>query len=163
MKNKRIAVTILLLFCILSVVCMIIALRHTGKQSVAFTPPPFDAAAQTGMPQVPDELGWSEVEAPDVFSAHICGNVTVTGQSADIYFTNSADNHVWLKLRVLDSEGNILGETGLLKPGQYVQKISFSLLPQTDTEITMKIMAYEPETYYSAGAVSLITRIEVIE
>ena len=43
--------------------------------------------------------------------------------SATVYFTNAQENHVYLKLRVLDENDRILGETGLLKPGEYVKDV----------------------------------------
>ena len=60
-------------------------------------------------------------------------------------------------LSIMDEEGNILAETGLLKPGQYVKTVQFTTLPTTGQKLTMKIMGYEPETYHSVGAVVLNT------
>ena len=60
----------------------------------------------------------------------------------------------------LIKKGNILGETGLIRPGEYVKTITFDKkVPKVGDEITMKIMGYQPETYYSAGAVNLGTTI----
>ena len=60
---------------------------------------------------------------------------------------------------MLDENGNTLGETGLIKPGEYVQSVELDRVPKVGTPIVLKIMAYQPDTYYSEGAVSLNTTI----
>ncbi len=49
----------------------------------------------------------------------------------------------------------MIAETGLIKPGEYLQTIEFSRAVADDEPLTFKVMGYEPETYLSAGAVSL--------
>ena len=68
---------------------------------------------------------------------------------------------MWLKVRILDVGGNILGETGLVRPGEYVQTVALTTIPKPGTPITLKIMAYEPDTYYSMGAGTLNTTVSV--
>ena len=60
---------------------------------------------------------------------------------------------------MLDSKGNILGQTGLISPGQYVKSVKFDVLPKDGDEITLKLMGYEPETYYSTGEAPLGTTV----
>lgn len=145
--------------CVLSLTVMILALTFGGKQeAIPFTPPPFDEAAQTGTPEVPDALGWSELDAK-AFKVSVCGIFAPEDGKADVYLTNPETNTVWLKLRVLDDKGNTLGETGLVKPGEYVQAITLTATPKPGTTITLKLMTYEPETYHSAGAVTLNTTV----
>lgn len=123
-----------------------------------FTPPPFESSAVVGSPTVPDNLGWQELDAK-VYQVGICGRFLPKGTTADIWLTNPESNTVWLKVRVLDEKGNTLGETGLLRPGEYVQSVELDTIPKTGTPIVLKIMAYQPDTYYSEGAVSLNTTI----
>lgn len=146
--------------CFLAVFGMILSLVLTGGKSkqAAFTPPPFEAA-QSGIPNATDE-SWMQIYRDGMnFSAHICGKVVLNGKSADLYFTNDDSNEVWLKLRILDEEDNILAETGLLKPNEYVRTVTFDTVPKNRANIKLKIMAYEPDTYYSAGAVTLNTTV----
>lgn len=147
--------------CFLAVLGMILSLVLTGgkPEQAEFTPPPFDAAAQSGMPNAAGE-SWTQIYRDGMnFSAHICGKVFLNGKSADLYFTNDNGNEVWLKLRILDEEDNILAETGLLKPNEYVRTVTFDTVPENRANIKLKIMAYEPDTYYSAGAVTLNTTV----
>lgn len=159
-KKKNMPLILAAVICVLSVIAMFAALSAGGKQEAAFTPPPFEASAQAGTPVVPEGLGWSELDAK-AFRASVCGVIVPAGETADVWLTNPEDNAVWLKLRVLDADGNILGETGLLRPGEYVQSVTLRSMPKSGSTITLKLMAYEPETYYSAGAASLNTTIRL--
>ena len=159
MKHKLFIRTISL---IISSLMICICLASCGEEEkLEFVPPPFDAGAVVGTPDIenPEAIGYTELDAK-AYKLSVCGLVKLDGNSADIYFTNPDTNDVWLKIRVLDKKGNILGETGLIRPGEYVKTITFDKkVPKVGDEITMKIMGYQPDTYYSAGAVNLGTRI----
>lgn len=157
MKGK--SLYILIAVCAVAVLGMILALTLDGRQEIekpAFTPPPFEVSAVVGAPDVPAGMGYSEFDAK-LFKASVCGEVNVVDGLADIYLTNPESNTAWIKLRVLDGKGNILGETGLIKPGEYVKSVAFTSVPESGVKIVLKIMAYEPNTYHSAGSASLNT------
>ncbi len=150
------------ILCIVALTIMVLALlfSRTKEQASSFVPPSFDSLAVSGTPTVPDELGWTEVYQDGMdFKFSVCGNVTADGTTADVYFTNSSEQEVWLKLRVLDEENQILGETGLIKPKEYVKSVSLTSDFSDGEAVKLKVMAYEPDTYYSAGAVTLNTQI----
>lgn len=159
-KKKITPLTAAVILCSISLLAMAaaLALSAASPERGTFTPPPFDKNAVQGTPDVPENLGWSEVDA-QVYKASICGALTVRDGRSDIWLTNPESNTVWLKLRVLDGDGAILGETGLIRPGEYVQSVSFKKIPDSGDFIELKLMAYEPETYYSAGSVTLSTRV----
>lgn len=149
--------------CASSVLVMIAALLAPGKTIPAeFTPPPFEPNAVIGTPNVPDDLGWTELDA-QAFLFSVCGRVVVRDAKADIWLTNPQSNSVWLKVRILDEDGNILGQSGLLRPGEYVQTVTFDEVPADGIAIGLKIMAYQPETYYSEGCATLNTTVKVEE
>lgn len=155
--------------CIVAVVAMLIVLF--APRMGTFTPPPFDEGAQQGDPSDDaesdpelkarlDSLGYSKVAADGMsFSAMLCGVLLEKDGKADVYLTNFSDNTVWMKLRITDSDGNILGETGLIKPGEYVRSIEITGKYTLGQQVRLKIMTYEPETYYSAGSANLNTVI----
>lgn len=149
--------TPLILAALLAVIClafMAFALaRKPEPVRGEFTPPPFDPAAESGTPVVPEGLGYSQLDCR-AYKVSLCGKL---GADGTVFLTNPKENAVWLKLRVLDEKGNILGETGLVRPGEYVKSVIWSSAPKSGTTVTLKIMAYEPDTYYSAGAASLNT------
>lgn len=150
-EGRRLLVAAAIL-CIVSLVGMVLALRTERKP--AYTPPPFDASAVDGTPEVPQELKWQELNT-SAYTFSLCSVFSPADGAVDIWLTNPQDSGVWMKLRVLDEQGNMLGETGLIKPGQYVQSVALTGECQEGDAIKLKLMAYEPETYYSAGAVSL--------
>lgn len=144
--------------CALSLIVMVLALANPKQVRLEFSPPPFEENAVVGMPNVPENLGWTPVNTPN-FSASVCGFIVPADEAADVWLYNSAENAVWLKLRILDADGHILGETGLLKPGEYVRSVTLTNKPQPGTQIALKLMAYEPQTYHSEGSASLKTVI----
>ena len=148
---------------LVALVTMIVVLCLPKRDNIVkgeFVPPAFDSAAVEGTPEVPDGLGYMECYRDGMdFRFHACGKVIMEGKNANVYLTNAESNDVWLKVRVLDSEGNILGESGLIKPGEYIQSVELSEQLAVGTPVKLKVMAYEPETYYSAGAVDLNTQI----
>ena len=155
MNKKNTPLILAAAICILSLVIMLFALTAQKPPQIAgeFTPPPFDSTAVVATPLVPDGLGYSELDC-QAYKVSLCGKLNANG---DIWLTNPESNEVWLKVRVLDENGNILGETGLVRPGEYIQTVDLISVPKAGTPVTLKIMAYEPETYYSAGAASLNT------
>ena len=142
-------------------IVMIVALCIPKEPTVGeFVPPAFDSAAVIGTPEVPEGLGYSSPYQDGMayrFSA--CGNVKLDGKKATVYLTSNAENKVYIKLRVLDADGNSLGETGLIKPGEYVKDVELSKVLAAGTSIKLKIMSYEPETYMSMGSAVLNTKI----
>ena len=146
-----------LVLAVLSVLC--VCFVGCAEEKPQFVAPAFEANAVAGEPtNAEGEQGYRVLDARGVYKVGICGQIKVVDGKADVWFYNSAENNVWLKLRVQDRKtGAILGETGLLKPGEYVQSITFTKAPSAGTEITLRVMSYEPETYYSKGEVTLNT------
>ncbi len=159
-KQLKKLLYIMAFLCAFCVVIMTVVLCIPKEERGEFTPPPFEAAAVSGVPTVDENLGYSEIYRDGMgFSAWACGNVTMNGKNARVYFTNPDDNTVWLKVRIMDTAGNILGESGILKPGEYAEHVTLESELAAGTKISVKIMAYEAETYHSEGAVVLNTAI----
>ena len=146
--------------CVVALLVMAASLLFGQKQSMRqFIPPAFETSAVNGVPDVPDGLGWNEVDAA-IYKVSVCGNLTLKENTVDIWLTNPNSNAVWITLRILDTVGNILGETGLIRPGEYVISVVLNRIPNRGIPVSLKIMAYEPETYHSVGAVLLNTVIQ---
>ena len=119
-RLKNMIIPILFILCVLSIIVMLAAISNAPKKEAEFIPPSFEFEAIKGIPEPPQELGWSELYQDGMnYRVGICGNILSYENIADIYLSNSSDNKVWLKLRVLDENNNIIGETGLLKPNEY--------------------------------------------
>ncbi len=160
LKELPIYIWIMGAVCILLAIVTVVvtAVMAQRKPEVQFIPPAFEAQAVSGMPEVPENSGYHKIyQEPMPFSAYVCGAVTQENGQAVVYFTNPEDNKVWLKMRITDENGNILGESGLLKPGEYVRSVALTGKVQMGTVIKLKIMSYEIDTYNSAGSVSIKT------
>lgn len=140
--------------CLLSLGLMVFALRREAPPVMGeFVPPPFEPNAVAGAPQAPQ--GYSVLDC----KAYQVGLLGKLGAQGEVWFANPEGNTALLKLRVLDERGNILGETGLLRPGEYVRTVELVRDLRPGTAVTLKIMGYEPETYFSAGAATLNTTV----
>lgn len=157
-RLKNYIMPLAVVLCLASLIMMTFALCSPRTEQGEFVPPSFDTAAVVDTPNVPDGLGWQELDAK-AYTVGVCGKFVVDGHAADVWLYNPASNSVWLKVRVLDAKGNVLGETGLIKPGEYVQSVALDTVPKTGSAITLRLMAYEPDTYKSAGAVELNTAV----
>lgn len=163
-QNNNTLIYIAVAVCAASVIFMLIAVFIVPRDNVRgdFVPPQFAANAENGVPTVPKELGWYTPQADGLgFKISVCGELKVKDGKADIYFTNYADNDVWLMLRVLSADGTVLAESGIVKPGEYVQSIELEGSLKNGQKLYYKVMAYEPETYYSAGAFTLETYAQI--
>lgn len=162
-KELKIALIVAGIVCILSVCAMIIALitfKPTPQPQQEFTPPTFDQAAVVGTLEETDELknlGWTKLYREGMsYTVYVCGALLVNDQNqADVWFYNAPENKSNLKLRATDEKGNVVAETGLIKPGEYLQTIQFSRALKDDEPLSIKVMGYEPETYLSSGAVTI--------
>ena len=158
-ENKK-SKTVPVLGAVLAVlaVAMIAALCLPRSGIADFIPPPFEQNAVSGVPEVAEALGYSSPYKEGMsYRFSVCGNVKTEGSDAVVYLTNPAENNVWLKVRILDADGKALGDSGIIKPGEYVRSVSLSSVPAAGTKIKLKIMGYEPDTYHSAGSATLNT------
>lgn len=133
-----------------------IAMSNPRRTVGEFVPPEFEPAAVSGVPEVPEELGYAELYQDGMaYRVSVCGEPLAGEKNLTVYFTNTGSNEKYLKLRVLDERGDTLGETGLLRPGEYVQSVALNRSLADGMQIRLKVMGYEPEDYTSAGAVTL--------
>lgn len=163
MKNNKLIIPILSAVCVLSLSLMIFALCRTAPINTIteFVPPEFDANAVEGIPDVPEKYGWSEIYQDGMnFRVSINKKIINTKNQADVYLYNNEDNNVWLKLRILDEEGDIIGESGLIKSGEYIKTVTLTESVYDGQKVKLKIMSYQPETYYSEGSIILNTNIQ---
>ena len=157
-RKQRLLITGLI--CAVCVAVLLIVLLQGSGQVVRFTPPPFEETAVAGVPELTAADGYQPIDAR-LFRFSICGALSLEDGAADVWLTNDAENSVWMKVRLSDTEGNVLGETGLIRPGEYVQRVRLVSPPQMTTDVVLTVMSYEPETYYSMGSVTLYTSLLV--
>ena len=92
--------------CAIAVIVMIIVLV-SGSGQAGFSPPPFDSAALAGTPDVPENAGYSEMDAK-AFRFSAAGELTLENGKTDVWLTNPEGNTVWLKLRILNADLSLI-------------------------------------------------------
>lgn len=153
-KQQRITISILsvILLVIIVVTARILITRESKTILGEFQAPPFDDRAVSGAPVVDDSLNYREVTVAEGFKFSMCGNLTLNDNGCLVYFTSPSDNKVWLLVKMYDVDGNLLGQSNLLRPGEYIENIELSEKPDTNIPVKLKILSYEPNTYYSQGS-----------
>lgn len=138
-------------------ICAVCALCIPREAKIGeFTPPAFDENAKVGVPTVADTMGYTELYKEGMtYKVSLCGVPSAGDGALTVFFTSPETNEKYLKLRVFDSEGNVLGDTGIIRPGEYVEEVKLTESLSSGDSIKLKIMGYEPETYESAGSVTL--------
>lgn len=162
MKKKNYLLPILVGVLAVALIAMIVVLCLPKKEPPRgeYVKPAFDNTAVQGTPKVDASLGYIELYKEGMaYRVSLCGEPTTEGNKLTVYFTNSASNEKYLKLRVLDEKGNILGESGVLRPGEYVQSVTLEKKVAPGTRLKFKVLGFEPEDYTSAGSVTLNVKV----
>ena len=156
-KIQKIVITSLATILVI-LIASILILAGKKKEPIVgdFEAPAFDPQATVGVPENLDEsLNFQMFSVEDKMRVGMCGNLTLKEDSTvDIYFTSDASNTFWAKVRLLDADGNVLGESGLIKAGEYVKVVHIDNPPKASTSVIAKILTYEENTYYSKGSVA---------
>ena len=163
-KRDLLLLTLVGAFLASAVFCAVTLIVPREEIAGEFVPPEFDAAARAGVPSDGVSESYSEFSGEGMpYSFSVCGEIFVENGMAQVYLTNPEGNFVWLKLRVYDESGDILGESGLIRPGEFLPSVELRGKAGAGETLAVKIMGYEPETYKSVGAVVLNTRIVGVE
>ena len=162
---SRLQKILALLFCTISIIAitiMVISIcySHNNIENGEFIPPDFEKSAIDGEPDVPENSGYSLMSLDDDYNIYVCGKLKNNNGETDVYFTSDINNNVWVKLQIISETGEIIGETGIVKPGQYVKTIKLKNAPNKDFEVKLKVVGYEPETYHSGGSAEMKTTID---
>ena len=125
-------------------------------QPAVFTHPDFDPAALTGTPEVDGRYGYSSLTVAEGYVVALCGVPANDSRTVELFFTNPPDNQVWLRAELLDQEGVLLASTGVLRQGEYLPSLVLDRpLTARETPVTLRVVAYEPDTWRSRGNVKL--------
>lgn len=151
-QNKiiKISLIVLVLLCIGVVV-------YNRNYKPVFVPPDFDPAAQAGVPAPPENMSYGGIEAPQAFKFYIAGTLFQQEDGTVLqYLTNPKDSGVNLLCEIVDKNGEVLYKSGLIQPGYYLERLDpIKKIKNEAIEVDVKVYAYEPETYYSKGVISL--------
>lgn len=164
-KQQKIIISIMSVILLAFIVTTAFILIDRRNETVMgeFEAPPFDENAVSGVPDVDAWLNYREINVAEGFAFSMCGNLTLSDSGCVVYFTSPSNNAVWLLMKLYDEEGNVLGQSQIVRPGEYVECIALSKRPKTSTAVKVKILSYEPETYYSQGSAEASFIINVRE
>lgn len=162
-KQQKIILAILAVFLVAALIA-VIAVASRGDSPVVgiFVPPPFEENVVKGSPD-PKPAGYGTMTVNPEFVIGMCARPNLAGTSLGLYFTSPETNTVWMKVRVCDEAGEILAESGLLKPGEYLPTLVLSAVPENAEPLYVTVLSYEPDTYYSEGSVKVELQIAANE
>lgn len=147
-RTQKIILAVLAL-CV-AAAAVLLASRSRESVTADFTPPPFEKNALPGEPENVG-AGWGTLTLGEELAVSLYSAPAVSGGRAEVCFAAHEDNTAWVMQRVTDEKGNTLGETGLLRPGEYVRYVELSSVPKNG-RARVRILCYEPGTYYSLGS-----------
>lgn len=150
-KKEKIIITVTA--ALLAVALIVTAIVFfVQKKKNDFTPPPFDKGAISGKPAVDnDEFQYRTVTVSENLSFSLCMCPLYEAGMADIFLTNDGSSNAYIRIVLFDTEGNLIGESGLVRPGEYIESVSLSISYEKDTAVKAKILTYDRKNYYSMG------------
>lgn len=167
MSKKEICIISVLAALILAAVIAAVSIRANREPERIvgeFTPPSFAENALAGVPDPTEVEGlpYGTLTLSAGISVSMVSELTADENGdVEIWFTAPESNQGWVMLRLTDGQGNVLGETGLLKPGRYIRTMHLDTVPKSGGIILAKILTYEPDTYYSMGSASAQVMLNV--
>ena len=146
-----------ILYILALIICIAaVAFAYFHFHPAMFSHPDFESAALSGTPQVEKEYGYSLLSVQEGYSISICGAPAVNENEVFFNITNPSDNSVWIRMEVLNANGEVIGSSGVLKQGQYLPSIELKEELEAGTsDISVRIIGYEPNTWQSRGNVNL--------
>ena len=151
--KKRIIFFAVIVVTVILVVAAIYAIQYNPP----YTPPPFEPAAVSGMPNPPENMRYSEIDAMGKFTLWIAGTMYQQKDgSLYLYFTNPETNTAYLMCEIVDKKGSMLYKSGLLRPSEYVERLyPAKKLKNEAVNIKVNIYAFTPETFHSVGTIAI--------
>lgn len=159
-KRQRLILAILggLLAVAITVLTVLLATRSPNTVISEFQAPPFEESALVGVPE--EVLARADFHTIDVkgnYTFAICGAPEYSDGQLFPYFASHGENEVWLLLKVYGADGTELGKSGLIRPGECLGSIALSEPPVGET-VSVKVLSYEPDTYFSRGSATVNLR-----
>ncbi len=152
-KKQWIGIALITIVVLAVVSILYIKVIHSQK----YSPPTFEKNAVLGVPNPPENLSYGGVEAEGGFRFLIAGNTYQQEDgSLQIYLTNLEESNIWIRCEICDENKNVLYQSGILKPGQYVEKLEPQMeIANEAMKIEISVYGFEPETYLSRGTIYL--------
>ncbi len=144
--NKKLIISFLILLISFSFLIVTIIFKNDK-----FVAPEFDKNAIDGVPEISED-SYTSFNYLDSYKVFICGEPKLVNNKLYLYLTSEKSNDINLKARMYKDD-KLIGETGLLKPNQYLEYVDVSSISVGD-KISIKIMSYD-DNYQSAGVIKV--------
>lgn len=152
-KKRRLILLIIIILAVLAIAGVIVY-----SLFLKYEPPKFEVNAAAGTPTPEESFLYGDIESGFGYKVSLASNLyQQEDRTLKIYLTNPSENDVNIMCEVRTADDDkLLYESGLLHPGEYVE----SLDPKGEFEnikydVNVKILAFEPDTYQSAGTTDL--------
>ena len=132
--------------------------------SPSFVPPPRESGAVVGTPAPEEAADHRVFQVADAFSVGLSG-APAMGENGEllIWFENPPFNTVMLRLRLYNAAGELIGESGLIAPGEYLPALIPTIPVSRGESLSARILSYEPSTYLSHGSASAEIAVRLAE
>lgn len=157
-KSQKTIITISIIILILFFLGAMALFLNKNKitKKTEFVVPEFETSIIEGKPENVDEtLTYQEMKLKEDYIVSMCATPREENGKLTLYFTSSEKNVDLLKVRIFDLNDNLIGESGLLKPNSFVKEIVLNRSLEDKEGISVKVMSYEKDTYYSKGSFKL--------
>lgn len=147
------AVKVLAIVALFSVLAMSLVWNFWPAKPVPpFVPPTHDEGAVIGTPTPDKQYGYAQGPLNDYYDFFVATTPRLVNGEILLFLTNPEKNNALLRVKVYNGD-DLIAESGYLNPGEYLEAISApGAMPGT---IRIKVMSYEPGTWYSLGACSM--------
>ena len=162
MKNldRQQKTIIKVLFIIVLIICAVSLVLFFNRGGFArkgdFVVPPKEQNAVRGVPRdYPKECLYQEAKVTDDYIIYLCAAPAIKDNQLSIYFTSVKTNKGLMRIKVLDQKNNEIGNSGLIEPNSYIKEVALNKEFKARDKITIRVMNYEKDTYYSLGEIKL--------
>lgn len=153
-KDANIVLVVASILFLASLVFLYIVWQRPGETLVL---PEFEQGV-SNIAEMGEIEGYSLFDDPNIpFKCGLVAKPEATDSGINLYFANPDGNDVWLLVKVFNSKGWLTGETGLIKPGEYIKEVKGDF--ERGDSIKIQVFSYKPEFYYSSGTFVLNTVI----
>lgn len=153
-KNKKIIILFIILVILISI---IISLAININNKKKFNKPNFEKNVSV----IPEDIDYesSVIEVSEGYRIYITPNPSVKDNKLVINFISMSENDIWIKIRILNSDEEVISKSGLVKPGEYLESVKLNSKLNVNDNIIYEIIGYEIDSYLSAGTIKLNTKV----
>ncbi len=156
-RRKKIIGIITSLSLILCIILGYFYIRYTEGYRT-FHAPEHEAGAAEGVPSPKNVRHYEELPVREGYVVGIDTSPLYRDGRLYLNAANHKDNTIWFLARVY-MEDELIAETGIVYPNEYVGDITCDKKLSANDKITIKILAYEPDTYHSEGVAQIVATV----